>query len=419
MPTLEFLLLMFTLLVIGSVILFILNKMFHLINNSNDNQFNELQRDIKDDIADMAGASNTLLTSQLDSFSKFYDSKSQALNSTLNDMEKGTLESLERIYRNMDNRLNSINTSFLTQFGQMRKENNEQIDRIRSSVEEKLDKNLTTQVEKSFNSVIIHMTELQKSMTELQSLSGKVSNLDKSLNGIKTRGIMGEIQLKNLIADILSPNQYCVEIPTVPNSQNHVEIAVKIPLREGDGFVYLPIDSKCHLDRYEQLLSAYDTGDKVLIDNASKAFANAIIEDSKTIHDKYILTPHTTPYGILFVPFEGMYSEIVKLNILDKINSFNITVAGPYTLTAILGTVLNYWQALIIEKKSDDIRITLEKVKAEFSKFNSAFEDVQKSINAASNKLDALQTTRLNAMRRALSNVNEYQDTITTNTINE
>ncbi|MCQ2482628.1 MAG: DNA recombination protein RmuC [Clostridia bacterium] len=409
MPTLEFLLLMFTLLVIGSVILFILNKMFHLINNSNDNQFNELQRDIKDDIADMAGATNTLLTSQLDSFSKFYDSKSQALNSTLNDMEKGTLESLERIYRNMDNRLNSINTSFLTQFGQMRKENNEQIDRIRSSVEEKLDKNLTTQVEKSFNSVIIHMTELQKSMTELQGLSGKVSNLDKSLNGIKTRGIMGEIQLKNLIADILSPNQYCVEIPTVPNSQNHVEIAVKIPLREGDGFVYLPIDSKCHLDRYEQLLSAYDTGDKVLIDNASKAFANAIIEDSKTIHDKYILTPHTTPYGILFVPFEGMYSEIVKLNILDKINSFNITVAGPYTLTAILGTVLNYWQALIIEKKSDDIRITLEKVKAEFSKFNSAFEDVQKSINAASNKLDALQTTRLNAMRRALSNVNEYQ----------
>ena len=140
MPTLEFLLLMFTLLVIGSVILFILNKMFHLINNSNDNQFNELQRDIKDDIADMAGASNTLLTSQLDSFSKFYDSKSQALNSTLNDMEKGTLESLERIYRNMDNRLNSINTSFLTQFGQMRKENNEQIDRIRSSVEEKLER---------------------------------------------------------------------------------------------------------------------------------------------------------------------------------------------------------------------------------------------------------------------------------------
>ncbi len=208
MPTIEFVLLIFTFLVIGIIILIVLNKMNHSINNSEDNQLRELQRDIKDDISDMAGASNTLITSQLDSFSKFYDSKSQLLNTTLNDMEKGTLESLERIYRNMDNRLNSMNSSFLSQFSQMRKENNEQIDRIRSSVEEKLDKNLTTQVEKSFNSVIIHMTELQKSMTELQGLSGKVSNLDKSLNGIKTRGIMGEIQLKNLIADILAPNQY-------------------------------------------------------------------------------------------------------------------------------------------------------------------------------------------------------------------
>lgn len=392
----------------GIITIFCVNNLSGKLNNEDKERFNELQRDIKDDINDLTQSSNTLMTSQMDSFNRLLDVRNRAMSDSLNDMEKGTLESLERIYRTMDNRLNSLNSSLSEQFSTMRKENNEQIDKIRASVEEKLDKNLTAQVEKSFNSVIAHMTELQKSMIELQGLSSKVSGLDKSLNGIKTRGIMGEIQLKNIIADIMAPNQYGIEIPTIPGSTNHVEVAVRIPLRDSDNFIYLPIDSKCHLDRYEQLLEAYDSSDKVLIDEASKSFSRAIIDDCKNIHDKYIKEPYTTPYAILFVPFEGMYSEIIKLNLLEKISDYNITVAGPYTLTAILGTIINYWQALIIEKKSDDIRITLEKVKFEFTKFNNAFEDVQKSLNNASNKLDALQTTRLNAMRRALSSVNDY-----------
>lgn len=406
----EFIFLVFLIITFGIITLVFIYKISSKLHDNDDSErFNELQRDIKDDINDLTRSSNTLMTTQMDSFNKLLDIRNRAMADSLNDMEKGTLESLERIYRTMDNRLNSMNTSLGEQFSSMRKENNDQIDKIRASVEEKLDKTLTSQVEKSFNSVILHMTELQKSMSELQGLSNKVSGLDKSLNGIKTRGIMGEIQLKNIISDIMAPNQYGVEIPTIPGSTNHVEIAVKIPLRETDGFVYLPIDSKCHLDRYEQLLQAYDTADKTLIEEASKIFARAIIDDCKNIHDKYVREPYTTPYAILFVPFEGMYSEIVKLNLLERISDYNITVAGPYTLTAILGTVLNYWQALIIEKKSDDIRTTLEKVKSEFTKFNNAFEDVQKSINNASTKLDALQTTRLNAMRRALSSVNEYQ----------
>lgn len=406
----EFIFLVFLIITFGIITLVFIYKISSKLHDNDDSErFNELQRDIKDDINDLTRSSNTLMTTQMDSFNKLLDIRNRAMADSLNDMEKGTLESLERIYRTMDNRLNSMNTSLGEQFSSMRKENNDQIDKIRASVEEKLDKTLTSQVEKSFNSVILHMTELQKSMSELQGLSNKVSGLDKSLNGIKTRGIMGEIQLKNIISDIMAPNQYGVEIPTIPGSTNHVEIAVKIPLRETDGFVYLPIDSKCHLDRYEQLLQAYDTADKTIIEEASKIFARAIIDDCKNIHDKYVREPYTTPYAILFVPFEGMYSEIVKLNLLERISDYNITVAGPYTLTAILGTVLNYWQALIIEKKSDDIRTTLEKVKSEFTKFNNAFEDVQKSINNASTKLDALQTTRLNAMRRALSSVNEYQ----------
>lgn len=390
------------------ITIYILVQLSHYLHRADDAKFQELQRDIKDDISDLNRHSSELITNQMNSIYKYNEAQNSNLVTGLNNMQKGTLDSLGRIYRNMDSRLEGLNSMFTNQLRQMRKENNEQIDRIRASVEEKLDKTLTSQVEKSFNNVILHMTELQKSMVELQSLSGKVSDLDKSLNGIKTRGIMGEIQLKSIIEDILTPNQYDIEVPTIPNSNNHVEIAIKIPYRDSDGFAYLPIDSKCHMDKYEQLLNAYDSSDKNAIEEASKAFARAIIEDSKTIRDKYILEPYTTPYAILFVPFEGMYSEIVRMNLLERINSYNITVAGPYSLTAILGTITNYWQALIIEKKSDDIRHTLEKVKSEFNKFNNTFEEVQKNLNRASTSLETLQSTRLNAMQRALNKVGEY-----------
>ena len=180
-----------------------------------------------------------------------------------------------------------------------------------------------------------------------------------------------------------------------------------MPTREGSGYVYLPIDSKCHLDRYETLLQAYDSGDKDTILRAKKEFGVAIREDAKAISEKYISIPDTTPYAILFVPFEGMYSEIVNLSLLEELNQLHITVAGPYTLMAILSTVTNYFQALAIEKKSHEIERTLGAVKKEFKNYEMALEKVSKSLSAATNNLETLRTTRTNMINRALKNITE------------
>ena len=317
---------------------------------------------------------------------------------------------LDTLNKSMETRISKLTETFHEDFTRMRTENNQQIEKIRETVNEKLDKTLNEQFEKSFKGVLTQMTELQKTMGELKGISNQVGSLEKTLNGVKTRGILGEVQLKQIIADVLTPQQYDVEVPTKPGSSEHVEFAMKMPTREGNGFFYLPIDSKCHLDRYETLLQAYDSGEKDLIARAKKEFGMAIREDAKSIAEKYISVPDTTPYAILFVPFEGMYSEIVNLDLLEELNQLHVTVAGPYTLMAILSTVTNYFQALAIEKKSHEIERTLGAVKKEFGKYEEALEKVKKSLEAATNNLDTLRTTRTNAVNRALKNITELDD---------
>ena len=318
---------------------------------------------------------------------------------------------MDTLNKSMETRLSKLTETFHEDFTRMRTENNQQLEKMRETVNEKLDKTLNEQFEKSFKGVLTQMTELQKSMGELKGISNQVGSLEKTLNGVKTRGILGEVQLKQIIADVLTPQQYDIEVPTKPGSTEHVEIAIRMPLRDGDGFAYLPIDSKCHLDRYETLLQAYDSADKDAIARAKREFGVAIREDARAIAEKYISVPDTTAYAILFVPFEGMYSEIVNLNLLEELNQLHITVAGPYTLMAILSTVTNYFQALAIEKKSHEIERTLGSVKKEFGKYEEALEKVKKSLDAASNNLENLRTTRTNAVNRALRSITELDDT--------
>ena len=318
---------------------------------------------------------------------------------------------MDTLNKSMETRLSKLTETFHEDFTRMRTENNQQLEKMRETVNEKLDKTLNEQFEKSFKGVLTQMTELQKSMGELKGISNQVGSLEKTLNGVKTRGILGEVQLKQIIADVLTPQQYDIEVPTKPGSTEHVEIAIRMPLRDGDGFAYLPIDSKCHLDRYETLLQAYDSADKDAISRAKREFGVAIREDARAIAEKYISVPDTTAYAILFVPFEGMYSEIVNLNLLEELNQLHITVAGPYTLMAILSTVTNYFQALAIEKKSHEIERTLGSVKKEFGKYEEALEKVKKSLDAASNNLENLRTTRTNAVNRALRSITELDDT--------
>lgn len=371
----------------------------NMVREMNKQSFDSMENSSRKEFESMNNAITSILKTDRESNKELLDGNTKQIASGLEAMNK-TLET----------RLSKMTETQDRNFNLLREENNKQIDKIRETVSEKLDKTLNEQFDKSFKGVINQMTELQKSMGELKGISTQVGSLEKTLNGVKTRGIMGEIQLKQIIADVLTPKQYDVEVATKPGSEDHVEIAIKIPEREGNGFFYLPIDSKCHLDCYETLLNAYDSGDKDSIKKAKKAFSDAIRDDAKKIADKYVFPPNTTPYAILFVPFEGMYSEIVNLNLLDELNQLHITIAGPYTLMAILSTVTNYFQALAIEKKSHEIEATLGKVKKEFKNYEDMLSKVQKNLESASENLEKLQTTRTNAINRALRGITEMDE---------
>lgn len=370
------------------------------ISRKHSEDLNRLIRELnKQEFEQMNSAVVSILNTDRESNKAILDGNTKQINTGFEAMNKS-----------LETRLSKLTESQEKSFNLLREENNKQIDKIRETVSEKLDKTLNEQFEKSFKGVLTQMTELQKSMGELKGISTQVGSLEKTLNGVKTRGIMGEIQLKQIIADVLTPQQYDIEVPTKPGSNDHVEIAIKIPEREGSGYFYLPIDSKCHLDCYETLLDAYDSGDKEAIKKAKKVFSDAIRDDAKKIAEKYISVPHTTPYAILFVPFEGMYSEIVNLSLLDELNQLHITIAGPYTLMAILSTVTNYFQALAIEKKSHEIEITLGKVKKEFKNYDELLGKIGKNLETASNHLETLKTTRTNAINKALRGITEMDE---------
>ncbi|MBO4927672.1 MAG: DNA recombination protein RmuC [Clostridiales bacterium] len=375
---------------------------------------NEQQATTRTHNEELSNLSNRMLSQKFDamsnSISGVLKTDKESSTAILEGNTKILTHGLDSLNKTMETRLSKLTETLNEDFTKLRVENNQQIEKIRESVNERLDKTLNEQFEKSFKGVLTQMTELQKTMGELKGISTQVGSLEKTLNGVKTRGIMGEVQLKQIIADVLTPVQYDVEVPTKPDSSDHVEIAIKMPIRDGNGFSYLPVDSKCHLDLYETLLHAYDSGDKDSINAARRDFAKAIREDARTIVEKYISVPDTTPYAVLFVPFEGMYSEIVNLNLIEELNQLHVTVAGPYTLMAILSTITNYYQALAIEKKSHEIERTLGAVKTEFGKYQDALKTVQSNLTTAVKNLDLLQNRRTNAMNRVLKNITELDE---------
>lgn len=351
---------------------------------------------------------NNVLTAML--------AKSQSEQKQLQESNQAVIKTnLEAINKAIEMRLDALTRTLQTQFLEQRKENTSQIDKIRQTVDEKLDKTLNDQFEKSFKNVLNQMNALQTTMGELKTISTQVGSLEKTLNGVKTRGILGETQLRAIIENALNQNQFDIEVPTIPGSSEHVEIAIKIPNRDDSGFTYLPVDSKCHIDRYEALQQAYESNDKAVIAKEQKAFADIIKSDCKDIVSKYVAPPHTTNFGILFVPFEGMYTEIVKLDLLDTLNKEHITIAGPYTMLAILGTIVNYYQSLAIEKKTDEIENTLQATKKAFKTYDDTLTKVRKNIDSASKNLSDLQGAKTRKIIRALDSIIEYDDSDETN----
>ncbi|MHC3511660.1 DNA recombination protein RmuC [Streptococcus suis] len=290
--------------------------------------------------------------------------------------------------------------------------NEKRLEEMRQTVEEKLEKTLQTRLQASFETVSKQLESVNRGLGEMQTVARDVGSLNKVLSGTKTRGIMGELQLGQIIEDILTPSQYEREFATVSGSSERVEYAVKLPGRTEGDYIYLPIDSKFPLADYYRLEDAYESGDKDQIDLHRKNLLAAIKRFAKDIQSKYLNPPETTNFGVLFLPTEGLYSEVVRNPIFfdDLRRQENIVVAGPTTLSALLNSLSVGFKTLNIQRSADDISKVLGNVKLEFGKFSDLLVKAQKQLNQASSNIDKLLTTRTNAIERSLRTIDLYED---------
>ena len=282
------------------------------------------------------------------------------------------------------------------------------LESIRATVEEKLEKTLSERLGQSFETVGKQLMEVQKGLGEMQTLAQDVGGLKKVLSNVKMRGGIGEVQLAMLLEQVLAPEQYEANVKTKQGSGDLVEFAIKLPGRDdGNSIVWLPIDAKFPKDVYEQLQTAYDLGELPQIELAQKNLESTIKKMAKDIHDKYIDPPNTTDFGIMFLPFEGIYAEVVrKASLLDELQrTYKIIVTGPTTLAAILNSLQMGFKTLAIQKRSGEVWKVLGAVKKEFELFGGLLDKAHKNITTAGDTIETLMGTRTRAIQRTLKGV--------------
>lgn len=282
------------------------------------------------------------------------------------------------------------------------------LEEIRVTVEEKLQKTLNERISQSFKIVNEQLENVQKGLGEMQTLAQDVGGLKRVLSNVKTRGNIGEIQLSMLLEQILAPEQYEANVKTKKGSDALVEFAVKLPGKDdGLEFVYLPIDAKFPKDVYEQLLDAYDTADPQQIESAGKVLETTIRKMAKDISDKYLAPPATTEFGIMFLPFEGIYAEVVRRSSLleDLQRNYHVVVTGPTTLAAILNSLQMGFRTLAIQKYSGEVWKILGAVKKEFESMGGMLEKAKKHIETANGQIEHVLGVRTRAIQRRLKDV--------------
>ena len=291
---------------------------------------------------------------------------------------------------------------------QMAAENNRQLERMRDTVDEKLQKTLEERIGQSFRLVSERLDQVSRGLGEMQNLASGVGDLKKVLSNVKTRGVLGEVQLGAILEEIMAPEQYARNVNTRGEGSNVVEFAVKLPGELGRP-VWLPIDAKFPGDAYLHLVDAYEEGDPAKIQAAQKNLAAMIRREARDIRDKYIAPPATTNFGILFLPFEGLYAEVVRLGMVEVLQrDYNVNIAGPTTMAALLNSLQMGFRTLAIQERSQEVWEVLGAVKTEFSKFEGVLLKAQKNLNQASGSLDELIGTRTRVMQRKLAQVTEF-----------
>lgn len=339
----------------------------------------------------------------------------QEQQSSLAEFKKDMALLFEQFQNAFDRNVGSINELQREKFAQLDvrqaqliQSTEKQLETMRQTVDEKLQKTLHERLNHSFKQVSEHLVTVQQGLGEMKNLANDVGGLKRVLSNVKMRGGLGEVQLSALLENLLAPDQYAANVKTKKDSNDLVEFAIKMPNRDvPDGFVWLPVDAKFPRDVYGQLQDAYDTGEPELVLLAQKNLDNTIRKMAKDICQKYIDPPHTTDFAILFLPFEGIYAEVVrKSSLLEELQrDCKVAVAGPTNLAAFLNALQMGFRSLAIQQRSSEVWKVLSEVKKEFDNFGGMLEKAQKELNSAAGTLDKVMGVRTRAIQRKLRDV--------------
>jgi DNA recombination protein RmuC len=325
------------------------------------------------------------------------------------------VRSLKDFQLSFDKNVESFNNTQKEKFGQLEIKQNEliqdtakKLEQMRETVDEKLQKTLNERLGQSFELVSKQLESVQKGLGEMQTLAQDVGGLKKVLSNVKMRGGLGEVRLEMLLEQVLAPEQYEANVKTKKGSSDMVEFAIRLPGKDDEkSVVYLPVDAKFPQEAYHHLTEAYDTGDPDTIEAASRSLEAVIRKMAKDIQEKYIDTPNTTEFGIMFLPFEGLFAEVIRrTDLIEQLQrNFRIIVTGPTTLAAILNSLQMGFKTLAIQKRSSEVWKVLGAIKTEFDKFGGMLEKAQKNLHTATNQLDELVGKRTKAIQRRLRDV--------------
>lgn len=397
----DILLIILIVLLVVCIVLLIVNKPKDITQT-----LEQKNKDIEKDINKL----QFYIGDKLDDFNKNMGEKQELMRNAVVSNISQQEDRLKTFSLENSQQLEQIRVSVKDSLSSMQNDNNKRLDEMRGIVDEKLQKTLETKMNESFKLVSERLEQVYKGLGEMNTLARGVGDLKKVLSNVKTRGILGEIQLGAILKEILSPTQYDENVRVNPNSQDVVEFAVKMPGDDGS-FVYLPIDSKFPGDTYQALVEAYEESDKEAIDRCAKALINVIKSEAKDICDKYINPPDTTNFAIMFLPFEGLYAEAVNRGLVEELQrKYKVNIAGPSTMAALLNSLQMGFNTLAIRKRSVEIEKILQAVKTEFDKFEDALVKTQKKISTANDDLDKLIGTRTRMIKSKLKSVSKLED---------
>ena len=331
-------------------------------------------------------------------------------------IDRNFRENRKEISENLERMQNSNAKSI----EQLRTGNEKKLEEMRETVDEKLRASVEKRFNESFKSISSQLTQVYQGLGEMKNLATGVGDLKKVMEGVKTRGIYGEVQLGAIIEDILNKSQYEENVITKKGSTDRVEFAIKMPGKDADNIVFLPIDSKFPVENYSRLIAAYDSGDKTEIEKYSKALSADVKEQAKKISTKYLEPPMTTDFGIMFVPTESLYAEILRIpGLSDEIRSkYHVSITSPSTLPVALNGLLMGFKTVAIEKRSAEVWQTLGAVKTQFGKFSELLDGVQKKLQESANKIESAKTTS-RQIEKKLKDVEELPESDSVKMIGE